>query len=172
MSSLCLSSVLTGANFAMYQSTVSDVVPQQPASINTMNISNAAYISNLSGELLFLTFFPSVCVYVCRFWHATQSGPAYAFHLYLTFEWSEVILFHSAQMFGWRVRVRYAVGAFLWQRHQTFVNHSESRPFLCAVSDQVWTHSKHCLFGDSSQSNRKCSELCFWPHSVTGRIDH
>ncbi|TNM89141.1 ETS-related transcription factor Elf-3 [Takifugu flavidus] len=49
MSSLSLSSVLTGANFAMYQSTVSDV-PQQPASINTMNTNNTAYISNLSGQ--------------------------------------------------------------------------------------------------------------------------
>lgn len=65
MSSLCLSSVLTGANFAMYQSTVSDVVPQQPANINTVNTSNTAYISNLSGKLFYT--FGSVRVYVCVF---------------------------------------------------------------------------------------------------------
>lgn len=46
MSSLCLSSVLTGANFAVYQTSVSDVVPQQPGS------SGVAYASGTSGEHL------------------------------------------------------------------------------------------------------------------------
>lgn len=50
MSSLCLSSVLTGANLAMYQTAISDVVPQQQASINTQHISNTAYSSNPAGE--------------------------------------------------------------------------------------------------------------------------
>lgn len=85
MSSLCLSSVLTGANFAMYQSTVSDVVPQQPANINTVNTSNTAYISNLSGKL-FLYFWFSPCVRVCILRDASQSGQAYELYLHLTFE--------------------------------------------------------------------------------------
>ncbi|KAM7423424.1 hypothetical protein PAMA_011129 [Pampus argenteus] len=52
MSSLCLSSVLTHANLTMYQSGVSDVPPQQPSvlpSINTLQISNPAY-SSMSGQ--------------------------------------------------------------------------------------------------------------------------
>lgn len=73
MSSLCLSSVLTGANFAMYQTAVSDVVPQQLSGLDSLDISSTAYISGLSGELLpFCSascvparVFVSGCVCVC-----------------------------------------------------------------------------------------------------------
>lgn len=51
MSSLCLSSVLTCANLAMYQTGISDVLPQQP-SINTLQIGNPGYSSNVSGKTL------------------------------------------------------------------------------------------------------------------------
>nr|XP_020455568.1 ETS-related transcription factor Elf-3 [Monopterus albus] len=53
MSSPCLSSVLTHANLAMYQTIVPEVVAQQPSalhSINSLQISNPAYISNISGQ--------------------------------------------------------------------------------------------------------------------------
>lgn len=66
MSSLCLSSILTGANFAMYQTAVSDVVQPQPSSVNAIDNSNTAYISSLSGELL--TFGSALCMHarVCE----------------------------------------------------------------------------------------------------------
>ncbi|XP_034724411.1 ETS-related transcription factor Elf-3 [Etheostoma cragini] len=49
MSSPCLSSILTNANITMYQTGSSDVPPQLP-SINTLQISNAAYNANMSGQ--------------------------------------------------------------------------------------------------------------------------
>ncbi|XP_029007914.1 ETS-related transcription factor Elf-3 isoform X2 [Betta splendens] len=53
MSSQCLSSVLTNANFTMYQTGVTDVLPQQPYTIarsNTLPISNLGYTSNMSCQ--------------------------------------------------------------------------------------------------------------------------
>ena len=49
MSSPCLSSILTNANITMYQTGGHDVPPQLP-SINTLQISNSAYNSNISGK--------------------------------------------------------------------------------------------------------------------------
>ncbi|TDH14507.1 hypothetical protein EPR50_G00044700 [Perca flavescens] len=49
MSSPCLSSILTNANITMYQTGGHDVPPQLP-SINTLQISNSAYNSNISGQ--------------------------------------------------------------------------------------------------------------------------
>lgn len=52
MSSPCLSSVLTHANLTMYQTAVSDVLPQQPSvlpSVTTLQISTPAY-SPTSGK--------------------------------------------------------------------------------------------------------------------------
>ncbi|XP_028263047.1 ETS-related transcription factor Elf-3 isoform X2 [Parambassis ranga] len=52
MSSTCLSSVLTRANLTMYQTGLPDVLPSQPnvlPSINTMQLSNPAYSSGLTG---------------------------------------------------------------------------------------------------------------------------
>lgn len=63
MSSLCVSSLLTGANFAMYQTGVSDVVPQQPSIGGAVDIGNTAYISSLIGEPL--AFGAAWCVHAC-----------------------------------------------------------------------------------------------------------
>lgn len=53
MSSPCLSSILTHANLTMYQTGLPDVLPQQLnvlPSINTLQFSNAAYNSIISGQ--------------------------------------------------------------------------------------------------------------------------
>uniref|UniRef100_A0A4W6D3P8 E74-like factor 3 (ets domain transcription factor, epithelial-specific ) n=2 Tax=Lates calcarifer TaxID=8187 RepID=A0A4W6D3P8_LATCA len=53
MSSPCLSSVLTHANFTMYETGIPDVLSQQPSvlpSINTLQISNPAYSSNINSQ--------------------------------------------------------------------------------------------------------------------------
>nr|XP_046235882.1 ETS-related transcription factor Elf-3 [Scatophagus argus] len=53
MSSLCLSSVLTCANLTMYQTGISDVLPQQSSvlpSINTLQVSNPGYSSNMNVQ--------------------------------------------------------------------------------------------------------------------------
>lgn len=50
MSSPCLSSILTNANLTMYQTGIPDVQPSVLPSINTLQISNSAYNSNMSGK--------------------------------------------------------------------------------------------------------------------------
>lgn len=50
MSSLSLSSVLTGANLAMYQTSIPDVLPQQ-SSINNLQIGNPTCSSSVSGKI-------------------------------------------------------------------------------------------------------------------------
>lgn len=49
MSSMCLSSVLTGANMAMYQTGISDILQQQLGVSNTQ-LGNAGFSSILSGK--------------------------------------------------------------------------------------------------------------------------
>ncbi|KAM9361570.1 ETS-related transcription factor Elf-3 [Symphorus nematophorus] len=53
MSSPCLSSVLTGANLTMYQTSIPDVLPQQSSvlpSINTLQSGSPVYSSNISSQ--------------------------------------------------------------------------------------------------------------------------
>lgn len=81
--------------------------------------------------------------------------------------------FTSHICLGEGVRVQYAVGAFLWQRHQTLVKHSDHALFC--VSFQIrsnLTVNNVSLETPANATISKCSELCFWPHSVTGWIDH
>lgn len=62
MSSLCLSSVLTGANLTMYQTSVPDVLPQQP-SIHPLQVCNPGYVSGKTlWHSLFLPQGSAVCV--------------------------------------------------------------------------------------------------------------
>lgn len=50
MSSLSLSSVLTGANLAMYQTSIPDVLPQQ-SSIENLQIGNPSCSTSVSGKI-------------------------------------------------------------------------------------------------------------------------
>ncbi|KAJ4941032.1 hypothetical protein JOQ06_027319 [Pogonophryne albipinna] len=50
MSSQCLSSILTNANLAMYQTGPLEVLPQQLPSINSLQISSLTYSSSMSGQ--------------------------------------------------------------------------------------------------------------------------
>ncbi|KAK5933317.1 hypothetical protein CgunFtcFv8_013809 [Champsocephalus gunnari] len=50
MSSQCLSSILTSANLAMYQTDPLEVLPPQLPSINSLQISSLAYSSSMSGQ--------------------------------------------------------------------------------------------------------------------------
>lgn len=49
MASLCLSSVLTGANMAMYQTGIADVL-QQPPSGNNLHLGAGDFTSIMSGK--------------------------------------------------------------------------------------------------------------------------
>lgn len=49
MASMCLSSVLTGANMAMYQNGMADILQQQP-SVNNLHIGTADFGSIMSGK--------------------------------------------------------------------------------------------------------------------------
>lgn len=105
---------MTGANFAVYQTAVSDPVPQQPSIGGAVDIGNTAYISSLIGEPLAFgaawCVHARACVRVCLLADVMYRGPGYTFHLQS--EDIFVILSDFLKMFERRLRVQYLAAFF------------------------------------------------------------